>query len=101
MRRFGYGLGVVLLVAGAGAAVAELLAMLQGAPSRLSLGVIWFRIHANSLVGFQALIENTIGPMVWAPIQVLLTVQAWIVLIPLGLIMVVLLRDRRSHSGWA
>ena len=32
MRRFGYWLGVVLLVAGAAAAVADLLTMLQGAP---------------------------------------------------------------------
>jgi hypothetical protein len=94
MRRFGYGLGVVLLVAGAGAAVAELLAMLQGAPSRLSLGVIWFRIHANSLVGFQALIEKQLTPLLWPPIQWLLTLPTWTVLVPPGLLLILLCRDR-------
>ena len=53
MRKFGYWLGVGLLVAGAAAAIAEFLATLQGAPSTLSVGAIWFRIHANSLVGFR------------------------------------------------
>jgi hypothetical protein len=62
MRKFGYWLGVGLLVAGAAAAVAELLTILQGAPSTLSIGAIWFRIHANSLVGFQSLIEHASYP---------------------------------------
>ena len=94
MRRFGYWLGVGLLVAGAAVAVAELLTMLQGARSTLSIGAIWFRIHANSLVGFQALIENRLTPLVWPPIQWLLTVPTWLVLMPPGLLLVFFCRDR-------
>ena len=92
MRTFGYWLGVGLLVAGAAAAVAEFLTMLQGAPSTLSLGAIWFRIHANSLVGFQALVEKQLTPSLWPPIQALLILPAWLVLVPPGLLLVLLCR---------
>jgi hypothetical protein len=94
MRKFGYWLGVVLLVAGAAAAVAELLTIVQGAPSTLSIGAIWFRIHGNSLVGFQALIEKGVSPLIWPPIQWLLTLPTWLVLVPPGLLLVFLCRDR-------
>jgi hypothetical protein len=94
MRRFGYWLGAGLLVAGAAAALAELLAMLQGAPATLSIGAIWFRIHANSLVGFQALIEQGVTPLIWPPIQWLLTLPTWLVLVPPGLLLVLLCRDK-------
>jgi hypothetical protein len=94
MRRFGYVLGIVLLLAGAAVGVAELLTLVQGARSTLSLGAIWFRIHANSLVGFQALIENGISPALWPPVQVLLEIPAWLLLIPPGLILVFLCRPR-------
>jgi hypothetical protein len=94
MRSFGYGVGIGLLVAGAAAAVAEFLTMLQGAPSTLSLGAIWFRIHANSLVGFQALVEQGLTPALWPPIQWLLTLPAWLVLAPPGLVLVLLCRAR-------
>ena len=94
MREFGYWLGVGLLVAGGAVAVAELLTMVQGAPSTLSIGAIWFRIHGNSLVGFQALIEKQLTPLLWPPIQGLLTVPAWLVLMPPGLLLVLLCRNR-------
>jgi hypothetical protein len=94
MRTCGYWLGAGLLVAGAAAAVAELLAMLQGAPATLSIGAIWFRIHANSLVGFQALIEQGVTPLIWPPIQWLLTLPTWLVLVPPGLLLVLLCRDK-------
>jgi hypothetical protein len=94
MRKFGYWLGVGLLVAGGAVAVAEILTMVQGARSTLSVGAIWFRIHANSLVGFQALIEKQLSPVLWPPIQWLLTLPAWLVLVPPGLLLVLLFRDR-------
>jgi hypothetical protein len=94
MRRFGYGLGIGLLVAGAAAAVAEFLTMLQGAPTTLSLGAIWYRIHANSLVGFQASIEQGLTPALWPPVQWLLTMPAWLVLAPPGLVLALLCRAR-------
>ena len=95
MRRFGHWLGVGLLVAGAAATVAELLTILQGAPATLSIGAIWYRIHANSLVGFQALIENGISPSLWPPIQWLLTLPTWLVLVLPGLLLVLLCRHNR------
>jgi hypothetical protein len=94
MRRFGYWLGVALLVAGAATAVAELLTMLQGARDTLSIGAIWYRIHANSLVGFQGLIERGVSPLLWPPIQWLLTMPTWLVLVPPGLLLVLLCRDK-------
>ena len=94
MRNFGYWLGVGLLIAGAATAVAELLTLLQDTPTRLSLGAIWFRIHANSLVGFQALIEKGLAPAVWAPIQYVLTLPTWLLLVPPGLLLVFLCRPR-------
>ena len=83
-----------MLVAGAAATVAELLTILQGAPATLSIGAIWYRIHANSLVGFQALIENGISPLLWPPIQWLLTLPTWLVLVPPGLLLVLLCRHK-------
>jgi hypothetical protein len=94
MRKFGYWLGVVLLIAGAAAVVAEALALLQGASQTLSIGAIWYRIHANSLVGFQALIEKRLSPLVWPPIQWLLVLPTWLVLVPPGLLLVLFCRDR-------
>ena len=94
MRTFGYWLGVALLIAAAAAAVAELLTMLQGAPATLSLGAIWYRVHANSLVGFQGLIERGLSPVIWPPIQWLLVLPTWLVLAPPGLLLVFLCRDR-------
>ena len=94
MRRFGYWLGVALLVAGAAAAVAELFTMVQGAPATLSIGAIWYRIHANSLVGFQGLIERGLSPSIWPPIQWLLTLPTWLVLVPPGLLLVLLCREQ-------
>jgi hypothetical protein len=94
MRTFGYGLGLALVLAGAAVGVAELFTIVQGAPSTLSLGAMWYRLHANSLVGFQALIENGLSPALWPPVQVLLTVPAWLLLVPLGLLLLVLCRPR-------
>ena len=94
MRNVGYWLGVGLLIAGAAVALAELFTVIQGAPATLSPGAIWFRINANSLVGFQALIEKGPLPGLWPPIQYVLTLPAWSLLIPPGLLLVALCRTR-------
>ena len=52
----------------------------RGAPGTISLGWLWFQVHGNSLVGFQALIEKNISPAVWQPVQYLLILPAWLVL---------------------
>jgi hypothetical protein len=94
MRQFGCWFGFGLLIAGAAAAVAEMLTALQGAPTTLSIGAIWFRIHANSLVGFQGVIEKGLSPLIWPPIQWLLTLPTWLVLVPPGLLLIFLCRNR-------
>jgi hypothetical protein len=80
MKRFGCGLGLVLLLLATAGALVEVGTLAESARGPISLGWLWFQIHGNSLVGFQALIEKNIGPAVWAPIQSLLTWRAWLVL---------------------
>ena len=94
MRRFCYWCGVGLLIAGAAVAVAELLTLVQGAPATLSPGAIWFRLHGNSLVGFQALVEKGPLPWLWPPIQYLLTLPSWLILVPPGLVLMLGCRAR-------
>jgi hypothetical protein len=94
MRTFCAWFGAGLLVLGAAAALAELLTLVQGAPATLSPGAVWFRLHANSLVGFQALIEKGPLPWLWPPLQVLLTLPSWLILLPAGLLLVFACRPR-------
>ena len=85
----------MLLAAGA-CAIAELMHMTVGSGYQpVSLGSIWYNLHGNSLVGFQALVEKQISPAVWAPLQVALEIPAWLILGPLGLIMLLIFRGRR------
>jgi len=101
MRSFLFGLGVTLLIGAAACVVAELLHLVMRASYQtVSLGSIWYEINGNSLVGFQALIEKGISPMVWTPIQLILTLHAWLLLAPIGLILVLACRQRnRGFSG--
>lgn len=95
MRGFFYVLGIILLLAAGGCAVAELLHMTAGTGYRpVSLGSIWFNIHGNSLVGFQALIEKQVSPAVWGPIQFILEIPAWLILAPLGLVLAIACKPR-------
>jgi hypothetical protein len=96
MRRFGFWLGAVVLACGAITGLFELVSWARGAHATSSLGSIWFQIHANSLVGFQALIEQRISPMVWPPIQALLTWPAWLVLGVPGLALILLCWPRKA-----
>jgi hypothetical protein len=98
MRRIGYGLGVALLVVAASIAVAQLLSLLSGTMATpVSLGSIWLSLSEPSLVGFQGLIEGSAGPMLWTPIQWLLSLPAWL---PIGLIgILLLLFGRRQGRG--
>jgi hypothetical protein len=91
MRRLGFWLGVFLLACG-------ILAGLYGVATQTaqSLGSVWFLIHGNSLVGFQALIENQISPAAWPPIQALLIWPAWLVLIPPGVVLILLCWPRKA-----
>ncbi len=79
------------LVLGAGAAL--------GMYRFAAIGAIWAEIHANSLVGFGAVVEKSISPELWSEVLVpLLSQPAWLVLGAPGALLVVLfhwLRRRR------
>ncbi len=46
-----------------------------------AVGAIWADIHANSLVGFGAVVEKSISPELWSEVLVpLLSQPAWLVL---------------------
>ena len=96
MKRIGCGLGVVLLLLAVASALAEVVLLARGAPGPISLGWLWFQIHGNSLVGFQALIEKGVSPAAWPPIQSLLIWRLWLVLgVPGALLALSCLRPRR------
>jgi hypothetical protein len=80
MKRTGCGLGVVLLLLAATSALAGIVMPAEGARGTLSLGSLWYQIHGNSLVGFQALIEKSVSPALWPPVQSLLTWRLWLAL---------------------
>jgi hypothetical protein len=84
VRTTGFLIGILLLVIGAGFGLADLI--MDGTQS---LGGLWFALHPNSLVGFQAIVEKQLAPALWPPIQWLLTQPGWpLFLIPGGLLLV-------------
>ncbi len=96
MRRFGYALGYVLLVLAAATAFAQVLMIwATGGYEPVSLGRIWYNVHANSLVGFQGLVERTLGSLAWVPIRFLLSLPAFVVLLVPGLLLFVSCRGSR------
>ncbi len=59
-------------------------------------GELWYQIHSNSLVGFQALIEKQLAPWLWSAIlQPILLAPAWAALGVPGLLLALLCRHRR------
>ena len=98
MRRLGFGLGRVVLLVGLASGVATLLALVvTGGPGAVSIGSLWYAVHANSLVGFQGLVERTIGPPAWTPLQALIVAPAWLTLGLPGALLCLLLRPRRGR----
>jgi hypothetical protein len=80
VRRFGFGLGLVLAVVAAACLVAQLLSLAaQGRYVPVSPGSIWYAVHANSLVGFQSLVEQRLWPALWPWLLALLQLPAWLV----------------------
>ena len=78
--KFGCAIGFVLLLRAAASALAGVVIGTDVPHGTLSVGWLWFQLHGNSLVGFQALIEKGLGPQVWPPIQAVLAAPAWLVL---------------------
>lgn len=94
MRRAGFWLGLALAVIAAATLVAQAMAWLAGA-GLVSLGTLWARIDANSLVGLQALVEQLLSPSLWPPVLQLLLAPAWLVFGLLAGLLLVLCRPRR------
>ncbi|MFO1067186.1 MAG: hypothetical protein U1E14_01540 [Geminicoccaceae bacterium] len=95
MRRFGFGLGVLLLVFAAATGFAQLLALATGTTvTPVTLGSLWAGVSANSLVGFQALVEKSISPALWVPVVWILLLPAWVTFGVPGLLLVLLCRRR-------
>ncbi len=100
MHRLARRLGLVLLLLGAAAAVAEVLTLVaSGGTARVSLGTLWFAIAANSLVGTQAAIERTFGELGGSTFVTLLALPAWLVLGAPGLALWLLGRRERRGFG--
>jgi hypothetical protein len=96
MRRAGFVLGILLLVIAGAAGLAWIMGLfLAPGGMAVSIGSIWYGIHANSLVGFQALVEKSVGAAAWAPVQALLVWPTWLTLGLPGLALVLLCRPRR------
>lgn len=100
MRRLGHALGSLLLVLAASAAFAQVLMIwATGTYEPVSLGRIWYNIDANSLVGFQGLVERTLGSLGWLPVRLLLSLPAFVVLLVPGLLL--WLGCRGARRGFA
>jgi hypothetical protein len=100
MKKLGCIVGFILLLLAAAGALAGLVLAGSGPPGRISLGWLWFQIHGNSLVGFQALIEKGVSPALWPPIQTFLTWPVWLVLgVPGVLLALCCLGLRRSGQA--
>ncbi len=64
-----------------------------------AVGTIWSDIHANSLVGFGAVVEKSISPELWSEVLVpLLSQPAWIVLGASGVVLAVLFHWLRRRA---
>ncbi len=65
-------------------------------------GELWADIHANSLVGFGALIEKNISPWLWGEIIVpILLAPAWAIAVVPGLVLAILCRSRRKKQAFS
>jgi hypothetical protein len=100
MRQLGYVIGWGLLLVAAATLVAQLFSLwASGGYRPISIGSMWYSFHGNSLVGFQGLVERSLGSMVWTPIQFVLTVPAWISLAVPGAVLALLCRPRQRGLG--
>ena len=100
MRQLGYVIGLGILIVAGATLVAQLFALwANGAYRPISIGSMWFSLDGNSLVGFQGLVERTLGAVVWAPIQFVLALPAWISLTVPGALLAFFCRPRQRGLG--
>lgn len=92
----------LLLLAALGLFAYEIVGAISGGGYDLIAGgELWASIHANSLVGFGALIEKNISPWLWGEIIVpILLAPAWAIAVVPGLVLAILCRRRRKKQGF-
>ena len=100
MRQFGYVIGLAFLILAGASLVAQLFTLWASDAYRpISIGSMWYSLDGNSLVGFQGLVERNLGAMVWAPIQFMLALPAWLSLAVPGAVLALLCRPRQRGLG--
>ena len=94
---------ILFLLAALGLFVYEIVnALTGGGYNLIAGGELWANIHANSLVGFGALIEKNISPWLWGEIIVpILLAPAWAIAVVPGLVLAILCRSRRKKQAFS
>ena len=90
-------IAILFLLAALGLFAYEIVGAISGDGYNLITGgELWADIHANSLVGFQALIEKNISPWLWREILLpILLAPAWAIAVVPGLLLALICRSRR------
>ncbi len=93
------GTAVFFLLSALGLFTYEIVGALSGGRYALVAGgELWARIHANSLVGFQGLIEKNISPWLWREIVLpALLAPAWAIAVLPGLLFALLCRSKQNR----
>jgi hypothetical protein len=93
----------LFLLAALGLFAYEIFGALSGGGYELIAGGrLWASIHANSLVGFQALIEKNVSPWLWGEIILpILLAPAWAIAVVPGLVLAILCRRRRKQQAFS
>ena len=94
---------ILFLLAALGLFAYEIVGAISGGGYDLIAGgELWANIHANSLVGFGALIEKNISPWLWGEIIVpILLAPAWAIAVVPGLVLAILCRSRRKKQAFS
>ncbi len=94
---------ILFLLAALGLFAYEIVGAISGGGYDLIAGgELWADIHANSLVGFGALIEKNISPWLWGEIIVpILLAPAWAIAVVPGLVLAILCRSRRKKQAFS
>jgi len=92
-------IAVFLLLAALGLFAYEIVgAIASSGYTLVAGGELWVGIHANSLVGFQALIEKNISPWLWREVVLpILLAPAWAIAGVPGVLFALLCHSRRNR----
>ena len=97
-------LGMIVLAAAVAAATSDAFALLTGRADHVAkVGDWWSHLHRNSLLLLQPAIERHVEPYIgqwlWDPVVLtILTSPAWLVLAIIGLVLVLLGRNRSPEA---